>query len=145
MKGMSAYDGNGAYCPSTSSYAAQITEAPAQVRQPRPTQLQPSRQGLDLRPADQQLAAAIAGATMKARSLTTSRVCSAAWLMASQQPNAASATRIPPSMVNARRGEAMVFPSAHPWCGCTTRHENDQTGLGGLWHSDPWPARAMRD
>src|SRR3954467_5659741 len=73
MKGMSAYDGNGAYWPRTSSYDSQITDAPAQVRQPRPTQLRRSCHGLERRPADQQQAAAIAGATTKARRQGPSR------------------------------------------------------------------------
>ena len=60
--------------------------------------------GLDLRPADQQQTAAIAGATMNARSLTISRVCKLAWLVASQPPNTTTARRIPASMLNERRG-----------------------------------------
>src|SRR5690348_6995493 len=115
-----------------------MTEAPAQVRQPRPTQLQPSRQGFDRRPADQQHAAAIIGATTKARSLTTSRVCRLAWFSVSQPPNATSTMTTPPSMARARRGEAMEFTSASSPLGCTTGDENDQTGLGGLRHSDAW-------
>src|SRR4051794_41979991 len=113
-----------------------MTDAPAQVRQPRPTQLQPSRHGLERRPADQQQAAAIAGATTKARSLTTSRVCRLASLRPSHKPMAVSArtaaANAPLGMASRRRGEAMPLTSASAWSGCTISYQNDQTGLGGL-------------